>query len=166
MAVSPSKRFLLVAFLLLCFLSINATAFSSFDDDVSTSAGTRLHHRFRWLRDSGEQHSNNLLIPTNKGKQNEGEYYVLEKKDLVTVCDENLGERKSIGTAKGVVAAAQRQDGEEILHVLNARLPAGRIHHDSQRLHDQTSAARLVAEPLDFSGIHNLTEILHVATSD
>jgi len=25
MAVSPSKRFLLVAFLLLCFLSINAT---------------------------------------------------------------------------------------------------------------------------------------------
>nr|KYP76263.1 MutS2 protein [Cajanus cajan] len=48
---------------------------------------------------------------------------------------------------------------------LNARLPVGRTRRESQRLLDQTSAARLVAEPLDFSGIHDLTEILDVATS-
>ncbi|KAG2410148.1 DNA mismatch repair protein [Vigna angularis] len=48
---------------------------------------------------------------------------------------------------------------------LNARLPVGRTPRQSQKLLDQTSAARLLARPLDFSGIHDLTEILRVATS-
>ncbi|CAJ1936454.1 unnamed protein product [Sphenostylis stenocarpa] len=48
---------------------------------------------------------------------------------------------------------------------LNARLPVGRTPRQSQKLLDQTSAARLVAQPLDFSGIHDLTDILGVAIS-
>ncbi|ESW31314.1 hypothetical protein PHAVU_002G228200 [Phaseolus vulgaris] len=48
---------------------------------------------------------------------------------------------------------------------LNARLPVGRTPAHSQKLLDQTSAARLLAQPLDFSAIHDLTDILRVATS-
>ncbi|XP_022639310.1 uncharacterized protein LOC106768982 isoform X2 [Vigna radiata var. radiata] len=48
---------------------------------------------------------------------------------------------------------------------LNASLPVGRTPRQSQKLLDQTSAARLLAQPLDFSGIHDLTDILRVATS-
>jgi len=48
----------------------------------------------------------------------------------------------------------------------NARLPVGRTPHHSQKLLDQTSAARLVPpHQLDFSGIHDLTDILSVAVS-
>ncbi|KAJ1417640.1 Smr domain [Sesbania bispinosa] len=39
------------------------------------------------------------------------------------------------------------------------------IHNESQKLLDQTSAARLITQPLDFTGIHDLTEILTVAVS-
>ncbi|KAL9329335.1 hypothetical protein ACSQ67_004338 [Phaseolus vulgaris] len=48
---------------------------------------------------------------------------------------------------------------------LNARLPVGSTPAHSQKLLDQTSAARLLAQPLDFSAIHDLTDILRVATS-
>jgi len=48
---------------------------------------------------------------------------------------------------------------------LSARLPIGRTPAQSQKLLDQTSAARLLAQPLDFSGIDDLTEILRVAAS-
>lgn len=48
---------------------------------------------------------------------------------------------------------------------INARLPIGQTPHESQKLLDQTSAARLVTQPLDFSGIHDLTEIIAVAVS-
>ncbi|XP_058730842.1 uncharacterized protein LOC131602690 [Vicia villosa] len=49
----------------------------------------------------------------------------------------------------------------------NARLPIGRTPHDSQKLLDQTSAARLIIhqQKLDFSEIHDLTDILSVAVS-
>ncbi|GAU38489.1 hypothetical protein TSUD_64690 [Trifolium subterraneum] len=48
----------------------------------------------------------------------------------------------------------------------NARLPIGRTPHESQKLLDQTSAARLIPQQqLDFSGIHDLTDILSVAIS-
>lgn len=48
----------------------------------------------------------------------------------------------------------------------NARLPVGRTPTDSQKLLDQTSAARLIPQQqLDFSGIHDLTDILSVAVS-
>ncbi|WJX52153.1 hypothetical protein P8452_38295 [Trifolium repens] len=48
----------------------------------------------------------------------------------------------------------------------NARLPIGRTPTDSQKLLDQTSAARLISQQqLDFSGIHDLTDILSVAVS-
>ncbi|KAK7319673.1 hypothetical protein RJT34_04396 [Clitoria ternatea] len=47
----------------------------------------------------------------------------------------------------------------------SARIPIGRTPGESQKLLDQTSAAILFTEPLDFSGIHDLTDILHVATS-
>ncbi|XP_057417288.1 uncharacterized protein LOC130711613 isoform X2 [Lotus japonicus] len=46
-----------------------------------------------------------------------------------------------------------------------ARLPIGRTPQESQKLLDQTSAARLVTHPPDFTGIHDLTEILTVAVS-
>ncbi|CAL0331397.1 unnamed protein product [Lupinus luteus] len=47
----------------------------------------------------------------------------------------------------------------------NATLPIGRTLHESQKLLDQTSAARLVAHPMDFSGIDDLSEILALAAS-
>lgn len=48
----------------------------------------------------------------------------------------------------------------------NARLPVGLTPHHSQKLLDQTSAARLVPQQqLDFSGIHDLTDILSVSVS-
>ncbi|XP_061349402.1 uncharacterized protein LOC133294690 isoform X2 [Gastrolobium bilobum] len=47
----------------------------------------------------------------------------------------------------------------------NARLPVGRTPQESQKLLDQTSAARLITQPPDFSGINDLTEILAAATS-
>lgn len=49
----------------------------------------------------------------------------------------------------------------------NARLPIGRTPHDSQKLLDQTSAARLIIlqQQLDFSEIHDLTDILSIAVS-
>jgi len=48
----------------------------------------------------------------------------------------------------------------------NARLPVGRTPTDSQKLLDQTSAARLIPQQqLNFSGIHDLTDILSVAVS-
>lgn len=46
----------------------------------------------------------------------------------------------------------------------SAHLPIGGTQRESQRLVDQTSAARLVSPPVDFSGIEDLTEIVKVAT--
>ncbi|KAL5054244.1 hypothetical protein RYX36_034926 [Vicia faba] len=49
----------------------------------------------------------------------------------------------------------------------NARLPIGRTPHDSQKLLDQTSAARLIIpqQQLHLSEIHDLTDILSIAVS-
>ncbi|XP_054801971.1 uncharacterized protein LOC129305847 isoform X3 [Prosopis cineraria] len=47
----------------------------------------------------------------------------------------------------------------------NAQVPIGRTQKESQKLLDQTSAARLISQPVDFSGIDDLTEIVNVATS-
>lgn len=44
-------------------------------------------------------------------------------------------------------------------------MPFGRTQKESQKLLDQTSAARLISQPIDFSGIEDLTEILNVAAS-
>ncbi|KAK7252163.1 hypothetical protein RIF29_35923 [Crotalaria pallida] len=48
---------------------------------------------------------------------------------------------------------------------LDARLPIGITVRESQKLLDQTSAARLIPQPPDFSGIDDLSEILAVAGS-
>ncbi|KAI4296721.1 hypothetical protein L6164_036655 [Bauhinia variegata] len=48
----------------------------------------------------------------------------------------------------------------------NAELPLGRTQKESQKLLDQTTAARLITQPLDFSEIEDLTEILNFAASD
>ncbi|KAK4271540.1 hypothetical protein QN277_020223 [Acacia crassicarpa] len=47
----------------------------------------------------------------------------------------------------------------------SAQVPIGRTQKESQKLLDQTSAARLTPQPMDFSGIDDLTEIVNVATS-
>ncbi|KAG4401060.1 hypothetical protein GLYMA_07G195700v4 [Glycine max] len=113
------------------------------------------------------QLSSNVLIPANKpprplffkprfcSNPNSPESNSLQAETLKTLEWGSVCKQLSAFTSTSMGSAA----------ALNARLPIGRTRRDSQRLLDQTSAARLVAEPLDFSGVHDLTEILGVATS-
>ncbi|RDY13555.1 mutS2 [Mucuna pruriens] len=112
------------------------------------------------------QLSSNVLIPVNNAPKpffkprfcsnpNSSESNSLQAETLKTLEWSSVCKQLSAFTSTSMGSAA----------ALSARLPVGRTRRQSQKLLDQTSAARLVAEPLDFSSIHDLTEILDVATS-
>ncbi|XP_027345579.1 uncharacterized protein LOC113857666 isoform X2 [Abrus precatorius] len=93
-----------------------------------------------------------LLICSNS---NSPESNSLQAKTLKTLEWSSVCKQLSAFTSTTMGSAA----------ALDARLPIGRTLRESQKLLDQTSAATLVTQPLDFSGIDDLTEILGVAIS-
>ncbi|KAK7400562.1 hypothetical protein VNO78_11772 [Psophocarpus tetragonolobus] len=114
------------------------------------------------------QLSSNVLVPVNKppkpffkppfcsnSNPNSAESNSLQAETLKTLEWSSVCKQLSAFTSTSMGSSA----------TLNARLPIGRTRRQSQKLLDQTSAARLVAEPPDFSSIHDLAEILGVATS-
>ncbi|KAK7362856.1 hypothetical protein VNO77_04980 [Canavalia gladiata] len=110
------------------------------------------------------QLSSNVLISVNKPPKqlfkprfccNSAESNSFQAETLKTLEWNSVCKQLSAFTSTSMGSAA----------ALDARLPFGRTLRESQKLLDQTSAARLVTERLDFSGIDDLTEILDVTTS-
>ncbi|KAL1327142.1 hypothetical protein HN51_037230 [Arachis hypogaea] len=86
---------------------------------------------------------------------NSAEFNSLESETLKTL------EWSSV--CKQVAAFTSTSMGSSVAN--NARFPVGRSPQESQMLLDQTTAARLVSRPPDFSEIEDISEIVAVASS-